>query len=81
MDDVCEAVEYPMTDDGRDHTALWNPCRGGPHGTAIDQATSEPLGEDALVHGQVFFQPRKGDVGEKAFDIPFQDPGGRGGLA
>ena len=73
-----EAVEHHITDDGRDNAALWNPCRGGPQGAVIDKATSEPLGEDALVHGNVLFQPRKGDVVKKAFDIPFQDPRGRG---
>jgi hypothetical protein len=25
---ACEAVEHPMTDDGRKGTAVWNPCRG-----------------------------------------------------
>ena len=75
-----EAIQHHITDDGRDNAALWNPCRGWPQGAAINKASSEPLGEYALVHGNVLFQPRKGDVVKKAFDIPFQDPGGRGVL-
>src|SRR5712691_7819507 len=77
---VCEAVEAHRTHDGRDHAALWNPCRGWEHGATLAHATAEPRGEDALVHGDGLFQPRQGDVVTKACALPFQDPGGRGGL-
>src|SRR5712691_10462566 len=46
---VCEAVEAHRTHDGRDHAALWNPCRGWEHGATLAHATAEPRGEDALV--------------------------------
>src|SRR5262245_49987661 len=79
--DVFEAVEHHITDDGRDDAALGHACRGRIEGAAIPKATSKPFGQEPLGHGDVLFEPRKGDVIEKPFNISFQDSGGRCGLA
>jgi hypothetical protein len=79
--DVFEAVEHHMTDAGRNDAALGHACRGRKEGAAIPQATSKPCGQEPLGHGDVLFEPRKSDVIEKPFNIPFQDPGGRRGVA
>ena len=67
--------------DGRNDAALGHSCRGRKEGAAIPKATSKPFGQEPLGHGDVLFEPRKGDVIEKPFNIPFQAPGGRRRLA
>src|SRR6266446_1347653 len=79
--DVFKAVEHSMTEDGRNDAALGPACRGRKEGPAIPKAAAKPLREKSLGHGEVLFEPRKGDVIETPCTIPCQDPGGRCGLA
>ena len=79
--DVCEAVEPHRTDDGRNDAAVGDACRGRHEGAAIPTATAKPCGQEPLGHGEVVFEPRKGDVLETPCTLPCQDPGGRRGLA
>jgi hypothetical protein len=74
--DAFKAVEHHITDDGRNDTALGHPCRGRQESAAIPKATAKPCGEEPLGHGDVLCEPRQGDVIDKPFNIPFQEPGG-----
>jgi hypothetical protein len=65
-----------MTDDGRNDTPLGHSCRGRQERATIPKAPAKPCGQEPLGHGDVLFEPRKGDVIETPFTIPFHDPGG-----
>ena len=79
--DVCEAVEPPMTADGRQAAALGHAGRGRLEGAAIPQATAQPCGQEPLGQGEVVCEPRQGDGLDKPCPMPCHDPGGRRGWA
>jgi hypothetical protein len=70
--DLFEAVEHHITEDGRNDAALGHSCCGRREGSAIPKATSKPFGQEPLGHGDVLFEPRKGDVIEKPAPFKFR---------